>query len=156
MRPGILPTPLSEAGVRTDLRFPWDRTATALGKARVNTMQHKRFCSIWELDPREQHQPCYADIARLFMDAYEHRFGMRAPPRRIRPYLMRYLRFGVIAPWVRSYLAGQRRSHALAELCNTPLDPTFDLRYVSRWLSRTLWRLARLHVRAGTAGYFEA
>jgi len=101
--------------------------------------------SIWEIDPAEGDAVfSTAACQRLFLEAYEATFAMHATPGRVRPYLCRYLHYGVVAPWVRRYLREMRPGHPLAEIAEAPLDPFVDWRMPLRWVARRGWHLYRL------------
>ncbi len=101
--------------------------------------------SIWEIDPAEGDAVLsVAECQRLYLEAYEATFELRATPGRVRPYLGRYLHYGVVAPWVRRYLREARPGHALAEIGEAPLDPSVDWRGPVRWTMRQGWYLYRL------------
>lgn len=89
---------------------------------------------LWDLDPGDQVRPGYADYEQFFCAAYEASFGLPASPERVRRYLLRYLRFYVLAPWVREYAVRAPRGPVSEELADAPLDPVFDLRYPGRGL----------------------
>ncbi len=86
------------------------------------------FPSLWDLDPRSHDEHDHAAIEQLFCDAFEYRFGLRATPARIRPYLLRYFRFRVIPPWMRRYVKEVLAGVSVADVGNAPLDPVIDLR----------------------------
>lgn len=83
---------------------------------------------IWELDPRSNDEFDYDAIEALFLEAFEYTFGLRATQRRIRPYLVRYLRFRVIPPWMRVYVKEVLAGKSIANIGDAPLDPVIDLR----------------------------
>jgi hypothetical protein len=98
-------------------------------------MQQQRFAHpVWELDPHCANEPTYDDYERLFLAAYRDTFRMHASPARVRPYLTRYLRFYVVAPWVRAYALAHGADPLAAELAGAPIDPQVDLRGVVRWI----------------------
>jgi hypothetical protein len=113
--------------------------------------------AIWDIDPADGDAMFgFADCERLFMEAYEATFTLRATRGRVRPYLWRYLRYGIVAPWVRRYLREQCPGHALAELAEAPLDPFVDWRVPARWLARQGWHLYRLLRPADDGSTFRA
>ena len=102
-------------------------------------MQDDRFANpIWQLEPGYADEPGYDDYERLFLAAYRTTFRMHASPARVRPYLDRYLRFYVAAPWVREFARGCSNDPLALELAGAPLDPQFDLRRLARWLEGAL------------------
>ncbi len=121
-------------------------------------MQTGRFPHpIWELDPRYEAQPTYDDYERLFLAAYSAAFHLPASPARIRPYLTRYLRFYVVAPWVHDYAGRAHAEQVAEELVGAPLDTFFDWRRVCRglesilpmyWICRDPFDPGRVHLEA--------
>ncbi len=102
-------------------------------------MQDDRFAHpVWELDPGCDLAHGYDDYQRLFLAAYRATFHLHASPSRVRPYLSRYLRFYVVAPWLRDYARGWPDDPVAAELAHAPLDPQIDLRGLARWLETAL------------------
>lgn len=102
-------------------------------------MHNGRFLHpIWELDPRHEAQPTYDDYERVFLAAYSEAFHLPASPERIRPYLTRYLRLYVVAPWVHDFADRKHADPVAEELVGAPLDTLFDWRRVCRWLESTL------------------
>ena len=99
------------------------------------SMQQDRFAQpIWDFDPWAANEPSYDDYERLYLAAYRAAFRMHASPARVRPYLDRYMRFYVVAPWVRAYALTQSGDPLAAELASAPLDPQIDLRRLARWI----------------------
>lgn len=93
---------------------------------------------VWQVGSRQDTQPTYDDYERLFLVAYTAAFSLPATSDRIRPYLTRYLRQSVVAPWVREY-AGRDRSDPVAEeLAKAPIDGLFDWRCIRRKLEVAL------------------
>ena len=108
--------------------------------------------SLWEIDPAEGDAVFgIAECERLFLEAYEATFNMHATTGRVRPYLWRYLQYGVVAPWVRRYLHEVQPGHALAEIAEAPLDPFVDWRAPVRRFMRQGWYLYCL-LRQGSPG----
>ncbi len=102
-------------------------------------MQDDRFAHpVWQLEPGFADAPGYDDYERLFLAAYRAAFRMHASPARVRPYLERYLRCYVVAPWVREHAAGCRNDPLAAELARAPLDPQLDWRHLARWCEGVL------------------
>lgn len=102
-------------------------------------MQQQRFAQpVWELDPHCADEPSYDDYERLFLAAYRDTFRMHASPARVRPYLTRYLRFYVVAPWVRAYAQARHADPLATELASAPLDPQLDWRGLARWIEGVL------------------
>ena len=83
---------------------------------------------IWEMDPKANNKIDLDAIEALFQAAFEHAFRLRATRRRIRPYLLRYLRFQVIPPWMRTYVKEVLHGESVANVGDAPLDPVIDLR----------------------------
>lgn len=112
--------------------------------------------SIWELDPKSNDEYDYEAVETLFFDAFEHTFGLRATPARVRPYLMRYLRYRVIPPWLRVYVREVRGGESVASVGDAPLDPAIDLKPWA-WRGALLFYLVAESRRPHPRGpYFEA
>jgi hypothetical protein len=109
-------------------------------------MQDDRFAHpIWQLDPCYGDEPSYDDYERLFLAAYRATFHLHASPARVRPYVTRYLRFYVAAPWVREFASTRSSDPLAAELARAPLDPVIDWRHLARWFEGCAPLLYALH-----------
>jgi hypothetical protein len=93
---------------------------------------------IWEVGSRDETPHTYDDYERLFLVAYRAAFSLPATSARIRPYLTRYLRQSVIAPWVREYAGRDLGDPVAEELANAPIDRLFDWRCIKRKLEVAL------------------
>jgi len=97
-------------------------------------MQDDRFAHpIWQLDPCYGDEPSYDDYERLFLAAYSAAFRLHPSPARVRPYVSRYLRFYVVAPWAREFASARSSDPLAVELARAPLDPLLDWRRLARW-----------------------
>ena len=109
-------------------------------------------------DPSAGDRPgTFEDYEFLFCSAYEHAFGRPASSERVKPYLLRYFRFGVVPVWVRCYVRTELRGQAVANIGHAPLDPVIDYREWFRSLTERFWFAPRTPRRAGIArGFFQA
>jgi hypothetical protein len=102
-------------------------------------MRDDRFAyPIWQLEPGYADERGYDDYERLFLAAYRAAFRMHASPERVCPYVNRYLRFYVVAPWVREFARGCGNDPLALELAGAPLDPQLDWRRLARWFEGAL------------------
>lgn len=111
---------------------------------------------IWELDPKSNDEHDYDAIEALFIAAFEHTFGLRATDKRIRPYLLRYLRFRVIPPWIRIYLSEMQAGESVADIGDAPLDPTIDLRALFWRSAVVIYLLSESHKPTSRGPHMEA
>lgn len=86
-------------------------------------------------EPRKDGDFDLDDLLDLFNAAFEHRFCQPLPEARLHAYVQRYLRFGLVPPWVRGYVQRVLGGIAPNRIGQAPLDPVFDLRL---WL----WQLS--------------
>lgn len=102
-------------------------------------MRNDRFAHpIWDLDPAQGDRPDYDDYERLFLAAYRRAFRLHPTPRRVRPYVMRYMRFYVAAPWARDYARAHAGDVVAEEVAAAPVDPLLDWRHIARWIEGAL------------------